>query len=274
MTFDVIVQNPPYQSEYNTGNNKNTSIWDKFVSLSIELAKREGFIVSVHPSSWRRPKHYLWDKMKSLQMMYLEIHNEEDGIKTFNAATRYDWYVIKNCKNESPTNVVDEKGNKENILINNMPFLSNFAIQKINDLIAKNEEEKVCVIFDTAYHAQKEYVVSNKDDTHIFPCVYSMTKNGPIYKYSSKNNLGHFGIPKVIISCARHPYPIIDMDGEYGMCQNAFAIQVSSFEEANNIQKIINSDAFKEILLATKWNNFQIDYRMFKYFKKEFWKLI
>jgi hypothetical protein len=92
------------------------------------------------------------------------------------------------------------------------------------------------------------------------------------YKYSSKNGLGHFGVPKVIVSCARHPYPMIDMEGKYGMCQNAFAIKVSSLKDAEGIRKAVSSEEFKELLIATKWNNFQIDYRMFKYFRKDFWK--
>ena len=32
-------------------------------------------------------------------MLYLEIHNESDGIATFKAETRYDWYVIQNNNN-------------------------------------------------------------------------------------------------------------------------------------------------------------------------------
>jgi hypothetical protein len=58
----------------------------------------------------------------------------------------------------------------------------------------------------------------------------------------------------------------------YGMMNNAFAIEVSNDDDAKNIKKAIESDNFKEIIKATKWGNFQTNYKMFKSFRKDFWK--
>jgi hypothetical protein len=90
------------------------------------------------------------------------------------------------------------------------------------------------------------------------------------YFYSSEKS-EHF-VSKVILSMGRYLYPTVDFKGEYGMTQNAFGIKVNSMEEAENIKRAIESDKFKEIIKATKWSNFQTDWRMFKYFKKDFWK--
>jgi hypothetical protein len=54
---------------------------------------------------------------------------------------------------------------------------------------------------------------------------------------------------------------------------NAFAIKINSVGEAENLVKAIQSEKFKEIIKATKWSNFQINYKMFKSFKKDFYKL-
>jgi len=36
----------------------------------------------------------------------------------------------------------------------------------------------------------------------------------------------------------------------------------------------MDTPAFKEIIAATKWGAFQTDYRMFKYFKKDWYKIL
>jgi hypothetical protein len=99
-----------------------------------------------------------------------------------------------------------------------------------------------------------------------------MTKDGFGCWYSSIKKDFAFGVPKVILGWGRYLYPLIDMEGEYGLTQNTFAIKVDSKKEAENIKKAIESDKFGEVLKATKWGAFQTEWRMFKYFRKDFWK--
>jgi hypothetical protein len=91
--FDAVIGNPPYQ---NSNGASNGTLWDKFVLQSFEITKPRGFICMVHPSGWRNVN----GKFKKLQkemfeknMLYLEIHNESDGIATFKAETRYDFIL-------------------------------------------------------------------------------------------------------------------------------------------------------------------------------------
>ena len=51
-----------------------------------------------------------------------------------------------------------------------------------------------------------------------------------------------------------------------------YGLKINSKEEGDKIVKAINSIKFKEILKYTKWSTFQTDWRMFKYFKQDFWK--
>jgi hypothetical protein len=97
MKFDVIVGNPPYQTQ--VGPNKTETIWNKFVKKCIKLLKTDGTMELIHPSGWRN----INGKFKDLQelilskdLIYLEIHDEKDGLKTFGAETRYDYYILKN----------------------------------------------------------------------------------------------------------------------------------------------------------------------------------
>jgi hypothetical protein len=56
------------------------------------------------------------------------------------------------------------------------------------------------------------------------------------------------------------------------MSQICYGLKINSKEEGDKIVEAINSVKFKEILKYTKWSTFQTDWRMFKYFKKDFWK--
>jgi hypothetical protein len=63
-----------------------------------------------------------------------------------------------------------------------------------------------------------------------------------------------------------------DYNGNYGMSQSSFGIPIKSKKEGTEILKVVQSDAFKKIIAATKWGVFNTDYTMFKYFKKDFYK--
>ena len=113
--------------------------------------------------------------------------------------------------------------------------------------------------------------------------VHSIIKEALSIKwYSNDNTKGHFGVSKVILNFNRHQYAHPeqnDYKGEYGMSQISFGIpinqplgSVAAKKEGDKILKAINTPAFKEIIKSTKWGAFQTDYRMFKYFKKDFWK--
>ena len=90
--------------------------------------------------------------------------------------------------------------------------------------------------------------------------------------YSKVNNKGHFGISKVIFGDSGISNPIIDMDGIYGMTEHSMGIQVSNNEEANNISNAIKTEKFGNIVKSCSFSTYQLDWRMFKEFKKDFWK--
>ena len=207
-------------------------------------------------------------------MLFRSMHSEEDGRKTFNASTKYDWYILQKIDCKEPTIVKDEVGKVHRFSLPSLPFLPNFNYDDFWKIVAKEEDEKCEVIFSSSiYETRKLWMSDKKTDKFQYPCVYGMQQDGGItYWYSDNNDRGHFGTSKVILGWGRHLYPIIDMKGTYGLTQNAFGIKVDSLEEAKNIKTVIESERFKEIIRATKWGSFQTDWRMFKYFKKDFWK--
>jgi hypothetical protein len=50
------------------------------------------------------------------------------------------------------------------------------------------------------------------------------------------------------------------------------AIGVASLEEAELIKKALLSDKFKEVLNSLCYSNFGVDWKIFTFFRKNFWE--
>jgi hypothetical protein len=120
----------------------------------------------------------------------------------------------------------------------------------------------------------KKRISKTKTDEFIYPIIHSIHKNKKInYRYSNDNTRGHFGVSKVVFGDNGPNEVIIDMDGEYGMTENSMAIEVKTKSEAENIKKALLDERFKDLLGTSMiFGNFRIDWRLFSYFKEDFWK--
>ena len=278
--FDIIVGNPPYNKGQNNEGKKGGGdpIWNKFVVKSLkDFLNDNGYLMFIHPSGWRKPDSEtskytgLYDLMtKENQMIYLEIHNSEDGNKIFNCGTRFDWYLInKKLKNEK-TKIKDENGIIKDYDLSKIPFLPNYNINKIIKLLGK--KEKCEILYNrTNYGSDQKYVSETKTDKFKYPLIHSTPQNGIRYMYSSRNDLGHFGISKVIFGETGIYNSIIDKKGKYGMTNGCMAI-VENKNNLEDIKKCLESDKFKEILNACSWSNYRIEWRLFSYLRKDFYK--
>ena len=62
---------------------KSVPLWDKFVIKTISQLIEGGYLVAVHPDSWRRIDgdfKLIGNLMKSKQLIYLEVHNAKRWI--------------------------------------------------------------------------------------------------------------------------------------------------------------------------------------------------
>ena len=112
---------------------------------------------------------------------------------------------------------------------------------------------------------------NTKTTEHVYPVIHTIPQKGPRYIYSSTNKNGHFGVSKVIFGQSSTSNPIVDMDGQFGMSEHAMAIEVSSPSDATDLQNILKSETFIDVLNSCKWSNYMIDWRLFTYFKKDFY---
>jgi superfamily II DNA or RNA helicase len=276
--FDIVVGNPPYQ-ELKNGNKKSQSLWDKFVENTIKLLSESGYVCFIHPSGWRDIDGLFKQTQKIMidkEILYLSIHSEKDGIKNFKADTRYDYYVMRNIKNNGDflTKIRCQDGTVIETKLYNMDFIPNGMFNEILNILAKENDEKTNIISDSSYHTQREFMSISENDINKYPCIYTV-KNGdiPTFWYSDRNTNGHFGIPKLIWSNGRiiSVGSLIDREGKYGLSQFSYAI-VDEPENLENIKKAFDSKKFRNMMENCSVANMSINRKIISTFKKDFWK--
>ena len=270
--YDIIMGNPPYNKSKETslkGGYGGRSLWDLFVVKSLdELLNDNGFLMFIHPPSWRKPEHYLWNILSKKQILYLKCYSKKEGNQIFKCSTLVDYYVIEN-KNKYKNTIITGQDKKDYIVdLDKWNFLPSAMFDDIEKILGKNEVIYSSSIYDT----RRPYISKNKTKEFNLPIIHNMTKKDGLGFVYSKEDKGQFGISKVILSFGEFQYPYNDWEGKYGMSQICYGLKINSKDEGDKIVEAINTDKFKNILKYTKWSTFQTDWRMFKYFKKDFYK--
>jgi hypothetical protein len=281
--FDTVIGNPPYNAKQESKGKRGGGdlLWNKFTIKSIDYYLNvKGYLLFVHPSGWRKPEsekakyNNIFKKLTSEnQMLYLEIHNTKDGMVMFRCGTRYDWYLVEKNKKYKNTLIKDENGNKTEQDLEKWKWLPNCKFDRIFKLLGESENECCNVLYSrNDYGTDKKWVSKIKNNEFKYTLIHSTPKSGVRHMYTNDNTRGHFGIPKVIFGDSGiNEHAIIDKEGKYGMTQHSIGI-LGKTDELVEILNTINKNVFEESLKACMWSNFQIDWRLFKYFKKDFWK--
>jgi hypothetical protein len=277
--FDVQVGNPPYQAP-SKNNNKGAgnTLWNKFVEKSFSLVEDGGYVCLVHPSGWRNVGgrfKQCQQTLRSKQVLYLEIHNADDGLKTFGAGTRYDWYVAQNLPPTHKTLILGEDGDLHKVDLSALSFIPNGRLEEISNLIGTAEKDRIKFLYDCGYHSSNGPVSKIKNGEFRFPCVQhvSSKNNEPscLY-YSNTNKKGHFGIPKVIFG-RQISGVFIDKEGSFGMSDCCAAI-IDDVKNLELIQKAMTSNKFIELMKMCDvgGNRDRFNRKIISLFRKDFWK--
>jgi hypothetical protein len=267
--FDVILGNPPYNEN---GTGTGNSIWHLFVEKTNILSLQ--YICFIHPSSWRMPlregdRFYKSSQIIKNNAQYLKILKTEDANSHFGLSIKVDYYLLDKI-NRSEFCHIDTKEESVNLNIKSLQFIPNYGFDLYDRLT--NDDEKCEVVYSYMYDPRNTFVSTEKNEEYKYTLVHSTTKKGNLFRYSSVNDRGHFGISKIIFGESGLNDVIIDMNGDYGMTQGAIGIKVSSVEEANSIKSVLLSEKFNVFLKSVLWSNFRIDWRLFTQLKKDFWK--
>jgi hypothetical protein len=269
--FDAVIGNPPYNDA--SGNKgKGHTLWTLFVEYSLtKWLNINGYLLFVTPSLWRQANHPLQKVMKEKQIIYLEIHDEKKGLKTFGCNTRYDIYLIQNKMYLENTKIKTQQNELISIDLRLWEFIPNYNYEFLQ-LITNSNEKLEILHSEGSYEVRKKWMSHEKNEMEYrFPCVYGVNRNNEAsFKWSNRNDKGMFGISKVIFGSGATGF-IIDKDGEYGLTQWATGI-VDDIENLENIANALNSKTFKDVILSTSVSKAEINRKILRYFKKDFWK--
>jgi hypothetical protein len=268
--FDIVVGNPPYNDA--SGNKgKGHTLWTRFVELAIQKWCNEGgYICMVHPALWRQYGHNMFTLMTSKQILYLEIHNEKDGLKTFRCNTRYDWYVLENKPVYDSTMVKDQDGIENMIHMCEWKFLPNSLFDTIRSLLSTADEDRCEIIRDRSnYGSDKSHVSKHRSNVNKYPVVYSINRQDvPTLLWSSCNTKGHFGIAKVIYGGGATGF--ISDHGVYGLTEWSKGI-VAPVEEHEHMIHVLKTDIFRKIILALSVSKAEINTNIIRLFRAQWW---
>ena len=280
LNFDHIVGNPPYQ-----GNGKADKIWYQIVSKCLDLLKENGQMNMIHPGSWRFGTDKSSQYVKKINRLYrkynlikLETHDMIEGKETFGVSTDYDVIHLIKEPYKHKTRYISKTDNKL-IDLSQYLVIPTDNIGLFNKLKAKNDNDRVEIIRDSAYHHMNNRTSKSKDDNFKYPCIYTITeKNGAKYIYSRTKDKGHFGKSKLIMKDGANS-SVIDFTGSYGMTEFAFGI-VDKPYNLIRMQKALFGKEFRQLktyFIGTINQNNPIDglghmTKFLKEFKKDFWK--
>jgi len=290
-TYDIILGNPPFNATQEASGKKGggDSLWPYFVEKCLSLLHPNGYLVFVHPSAWRKPEKKneddsnpmnLFKKMtRENQIEYLEIHSKADGVKMFGVQTRYDWYVLKNTSCSKKTMIKDETGKTYHIDLRKWDFLPNCYYSEVQRLLSKTNTLDV-IYSRNQFGTDKSWTKEIESKEYKYPLVHSTPMDEPRFYWTNttippvKNTVEMFGEKKVIFGESGINNVILDIDGEYGMTQGSIGLKIDNKKQGTFYKKALESEGFDRILKAMNFGNFRIDWRIFLYIRKDFYKYL
>ena len=132
--------------------------------------------------------------------------------------------------------------------------------------------EKINMLYSRSdYASDKKWTRKITSETHKYPVAYSVNRANEVKLiWSELNNKGHYGLPKVIFGSGATGF-VIDESGQYACSEFCTGI-VDDVENLESIKSVLNSARFKDIILATSVSKAEINRKILKYFRKDFWK--
>ena len=268
--FDIVIGNPPYND--GSGNKgKGHTLWTTFVERALDTwLAPEGYLCFVHPSLWRQVDHPLGKTMKQYQILHLDIHDERDGNLTFKCNTRYDWYILQKTHPTHPTTIKDQEGGTTEVDISAWRFIPNCMYDVVQRLVGHPTQ---CIVSSkSAYETRKKWMSKQQTDVNIHPIVYSLPKtNIPSLLWSSKNDRGHFGVPKVIYGGGVGI--LMDPTGMYGLAEWCSGI-VAPPEDHDAIVGMLKSETFKALTQALSVSKSELNTKALQLFRERFWEYL
>lgn len=281
--FDAVIGNPPYGDPNGASNG---TLWDKFTKLALQITVKDGLICLIHPGGWRNVDGKfkpLQKQMLEKNLIRLEIYNESAALSKFKAETRFDWYIMQNTPAYTTTRIKFQDNTELDVDVRLLEFIPNGQFDLVQQLWAKDGEEKCEVLYSrSSYGSDKNWVSEIKyhnrdgeeDSSFRHECVYTINSNSKLkFRYSNKEDGNGRLLPKLMWSNGRISSigSVIDREGVYGLTNFAYGI-VDSLDNLEHIKEAFDSKAFRKLMEYCAVGQNSVNFKAIAQFKKDFWK--
>jgi len=235
MKFDVILANPPYNDEHNSGN----ALWSQFIMKTDGMLKEKGYSAYIVPGRWvlpganiNRNKIRIWDEIISKRNTLKINHGKcSDYFPNIGSDSDYfSYFVYCNEENKQSTELTNRSGS---FSINTKELM--WLPYKNADETSISIVSKVGKKTNEVFHLAWKYEQRKKSltDSGLYPIFTGRDSNlDPIIKYSDEA-CSMQNSPKIIFKLGRFlNYDrrlYIDYNGEVGF-NSAYVIEIDKTE--------------------------------------------
>ena len=264
--YDIIIGNPPYQKANKVDPTKLSAkpLYHLFVDKSIELLKKNGYLLFIHPVSWRR-------KSKEIKIINSLLNKTIKYIYTNNKFTEFgisapfiNYYLLQNkdynsnykTKYDTFYNDIHYKGKVHlNNKLEYLPvLLTNESISIINKII-NADGDKLNVKLESKLSTSKKNISIEKTDYYKYKNLHTYSqKKGFIYRYSYKKHPSQDKLKILMNFKGGYKYlnPFID-NGELGITDNSMYMIIND-DNKDFILNFLKSELMYFLLMITTYN--------------------
>jgi len=264
--YDIIVGNPPYQKANKVNPNKLSAkpLYHLFVDKSIELLKKDGFLLFIHPVSWRRKSKEIKiiNSLLNKRILYMYTNNKFSDFDI--SAPFINYYLLQNrnycnsykTKYETYYNDIYYKGKVH--LSNKLEYLpvlltseSIFILKKILGA----DGDKLSIKLESKLSTSKKNISIEKTDYYKYKNLHTYSKkNGFIYRYSYKKHPSQDKLKILMNFRGGYKYlnPFIDK-GSLGITDSSMYMIVEK-KNKDFILNFLKSELMYFLLMITTYN--------------------
>ena len=264
--FDIIIGNPPYQEVDEKGISKGgTNLFTKFINISFELLKENGYLNFITPISWLGPSINIQSGNDLLHNIFLKYDilylNLNECKKYFNVGSTFSYYIIcKSINDNLITKIISEYNKKIELSeinlkkYNNLRFLPIHitldTINLVNNVINKKNKLIIerCRKLDTSTKNGKLHLKLKKDDIFKYTTFHTTSKT-----YYSDIKLELYNDTKILLNMAGYLKP--EICSNCNITESKYFI-IGNEEISQQIINLLNSKIIIKYLELCKYSGF------------------
>ena len=258
MQFDVIIGNPPYQSDKKSGNKRGSgyeALWHEFSKKAFDLAKKGAIVSLITPESAftgsEKFTSLLSGKNSKVDLDYVEfgLKNKFKGV-SINICR---WICKNNYTQGHLTNIDNRSFDAKKVF----KIYSNDIIQQIVDTLVSYSGKKMSFSVSGQYNyasvsdklkktgrdpSQAKNISLMKTDIH----KYKLIDNG-VVKYAPIIHGNDYETPRVFLSRLKNPY-IVQVDDCAMNTESTLVMHFNTIEDANKICHILDDQLTRKVV--------------------------